>query len=207
MYEAPAIEADPARIRAMFDTNVFGLFDMVSAFTPLLLASTINSATPPVIINTSSVLTQFSFPFSAAYNASKAAVTSYIHTLRIEPGPLGIKVVTLCMGQVSTKLVSPDSISFDPQSIYTVALEGTKERSRNHVRNSMKPEVFAQQVVQAILGKHSGYGKGEFLWKGTNAWLVWFLNLLGWRYMLDNAAKKMIGLDKKEIRKSIFDKA
>lgn len=207
VYEAPAIEADPARIRGMFDTNVFGLFDMVSAFTPLLLASTTKSATPPVIINTSSVLARMPFAFSAAYNASKAAVASYSDTLRIELGPLGIKVVTLFMGEVSTNLMSPDNISFDPESIYTAALEGTKERSRNHAKNSMKPEVFAKQVVQAILAKSSGYGKGEFLWKGTNAWAIWFLNLVGWRYMLDNIVKKTIGFEKKEIRKSILDKA
>lgn len=124
VYEAPAIEADPARIRGMFDTNVFGLFDMVSAFTPLLLASASNSSTPPVIINTSSVLARLPFAFSAAYNASKAAVASYSDTLRVELSPLGIKVVTLFMGEVSTNLISPDSISFGPESIYTAALEG-----------------------------------------------------------------------------------
>ncbi|KAJ6100362.1 hypothetical protein N7467_001897 [Penicillium canescens] len=204
MYEAPAIEADPARIREMFDTNVFGLFDMVSAFTPLLLASTTKSVTLPVIINTSSVLARLPFAFSAAYNASKAAVASYSDTLRIELGPLGIKVVTLFMGEVSTNLMSPDRISFDPESIYTVALEGTKERSRNHAKNSMKPEVFAKQVVQAILAKR---GKGEFLWKGTNAWAIRILNLLGWRYMLDNVVRKMVGLEKNEVRKSILDQA
>jgi hypothetical protein len=55
------------------------------------------------------------------------------------------------MGEVSTNLISPDSISFGPESIYTAALEGIREWSRNHARNSMKPEVFAKQVVQAIL--------------------------------------------------------
>ncbi|CAP95465.1 hypothetical protein E8E15_009562 [Penicillium rubens] len=207
MYEAPAIEADPARIRGMFDTNVFGLFDMVSAFTPLLLASASNSSTPPVIINTSSVLARLPFAFSAAYNASKAAVASYSDTLRVELSPLGIKVVTLFMGEVSTNLISPDSISFGPESIYTAALEGIREWSRNHARNSMKPEVFAKQVVQAILAKSPRYGKGQVLWKGTNAWVIWLLNLVGWRYMLENVSKKMVGLEKKEVRKSILDKA
>jgi 1-acylglycerone phosphate reductase len=207
VYEAPAIEADPVRIRGMFNTNVFGLFDMVSAFTPLLLNSTISSATPPVIINTSSILARLPFAFSAAYNASKAAVASYSDTLRIELGPLGIKVVTLFMGEVSTNLMSPDNISFDPESIYSVALEGTKERSRNHARDSMRPEVFAKQFVQAILAQQSEYGKGDILWKGSNAWVIWLLNLVGWRYILDNVAKKMIGLENKEVRKSILDKA
>ncbi|KAJ5103200.1 hypothetical protein N7532_003729 [Penicillium argentinense] len=198
MYEAPAIEADPARIRAVFDTNVFGLFNMVSAFTPLLFASSTQSDMMPVIINTSSVLARLPFAFSAAYNASKAAVASYSDTLRIELDPLGIKVVTLFMGEVSTNLMSPDNICFDPEGIYTVALEGTRERSQNHAKKSMKPELFAKQVVQAILAKHSEYGKGEFLWKGTNAWAIWFLNLVGWRYMLDNVVKKMVGLEKKK---------
>ncbi|KAI9044682.1 NADPH-dependent 1-acyldihydroxyacetone phosphate reductase [Aspergillus affinis] len=147
----------------MLDTNVFDLFNMVSAFTPLLLASTTKPAMLQVIINTSSVLVRLQFAFSAAYNASKAAVTSYSDTLWIELGPLGIKIVTLFMGEVSTNLMSPENISFDPVSIYTVALEGAKERSRNHAKNSMKPEVFAKKVVQAILDKHYRYGKGPML--------------------------------------------
>lgn len=28
--------------------------------------------------------------------------------------------------------------------------------------------------------------------KGTNSWVVWFLNLVGWRYMLDKVVKEMI---------------
>jgi hypothetical protein len=40
------------------------------------------------------------------------AVASYSDTLRVELSPLGIKVVTLFMGEVSTNLISPDSISF-----------------------------------------------------------------------------------------------
>lgn len=207
MYEAPAIEADPARVRSMFDANVFGLFDMVSAFTPLLLASTINSTrNPPLIINTSSVLARLPFVFSAAYNASKAAVASYSDTLRIELSPLGIKVITIFMGEVATNLMSPDNIAFRPGSLYIDALEGTKERSRNHAKASMKAETFARQVVQQILVKNPGCGQGEYIWKGTNAWLVWFLNAVGWRKIFDPTVKKMVGLDKAEVWKSISDK-
>ena len=207
MYEAPAIEADPACTRSMFDTNVFGLFDMVSAFTPLLLASVSNTRTPPLIINTASVLARLPYPFSAGYNASKAAVASYSDTLRIELEPLGIKVVTLYMGQVKSNLNSPDNISFRPGSIYSDVLDGVKERSRNHNKDSMTADTFARQVVQQVLVKSPGPGEGEYLWKGTNAWLVWFLNAVGWRKILDPTAKKVVGLDNKEVRKSIFAKS
>lgn len=206
MYEAPAIEADPTRTRAMFDANVFGLFDMVSTFTPLLLASASNTQTPPVIINTSSVLSRLPFAFSAAYNASKAAVATYSDTLRIELDPLGIKVVTVFMGEVATNLMSSDNISFGPESIYIDAEERTKERSRSHFKNSQKPDAFAKQIVEEVLVKTPRYGKGEHLWKGSNAVLIWFLNAIGWRKVFDSTVKKMVGLDQEKIRKSIFDK-
>lgn len=147
MYKAPVIEADTTHIYSIFDTNMFSLFNMVTAFTPLLLSSKVAGGTPPMIINTASVLARVPFVFSSAYNASKAAVASYSDTLRNELEPLGIKVVTIFMGEVSTKLMSPDSISFVPGSLYSDALEGARERSRNHAKNSMSPETFARQVV------------------------------------------------------------
>jgi 1-acylglycerone phosphate reductase len=205
VYEAPAIEANPASIRKMFDANVFGVFEMVTAFVPLLLASVSDSQTPPTIINTSSVLSRLPYPFAAGYNASKAAIASYSDTLRIELAPLGIKVVTLFMGEVSTGLMLPDNISFGNESLYIDAEGGVHERSRHHVQNSMKPEEFARQVVNDVMSKPA-VGKGEFLWRGTNASLIWFLNAVGWRKVFDGTVMSGVGLDKKEIKKAIFDK-
>ncbi|KAL2782604.1 hypothetical protein BJX66DRAFT_320310 [Aspergillus keveii] len=210
MYEAPAIEADSTRVRGMFETNVFGLFEMVSAFAPLLLASSASTSTtrnPPVIINTSSILSRLPFPFSAAYNASKAAVATYSDTLRIELEPLGIKVVTLFMGTVATHLMSPDNISFRADGFYFDALEEAKRRSRDIAKISMNAEEFAKQVVQQVLVKSPGRAQGEYLWKGTNAWPIWFLNTVGWRKIFDPIVKKPVGLDKEELRNAIFRKA
>ncbi|KAJ5600160.1 Glucose/ribitol dehydrogenase [Penicillium hetheringtonii] len=188
MYEAPAIEADPARTRAMFDANVFGLFDMVSTFTPLLLASASNTQKPPVIINTSSILSRIP------------------DTLRIELNPLGIKVVTVFMGEVATNLMLSENISFGSKSIYIDAEERTKERSQEHSKNSLQPEVFAKQIVEELVVKNPRYGQGEYLWKGSKATLIWFLNAVGWRKIFDSTVKKMVGLDQEKIQKSIFDK-
>ncbi|KAH7026912.1 hypothetical protein B0J12DRAFT_609849 [Macrophomina phaseolina] len=205
MHEAPAIEQDPARVRQMFDANVFGLFDMVTAFVPLLLAAVPDSKTPPTIINTSSVLSRLPYPFSAAYNATKAAVTSYSDTLRLELAPLGIKVVTLFMGEVTTRLMSPNNVSFGPDSLYADVEAAVKERGRVHAKNSMKPEEFARQIVDAVVSKPA-IGKNEYLWKGTNAMLVWFLNAIGWRKIFDGTALSSAGLDKKEARKAIYER-
>ncbi|CAG8902702.1 unnamed protein product [Penicillium egyptiacum] len=205
MYEAPAIEADRENVRRMFNANVFGLFDMVTAFVPLLLASVPDSQAPPTIINTSSILSRLPFPFAAGYNASKAAVASYSDTIRVELAPLGIKVVTLFMGEVSTGLMSADNISFGHDSLYSDVEGSVQERSKHHGQTSMRAEEFARQVVHEVISKPAA-GKGEFLWKGTNASLVWFLNAVGWRTVFDGTMMSGVGLDKKEIKKSIFDK-
>ncbi|KAJ4993376.1 NADPH-dependent 1-acyldihydroxyacetone phosphate reductase 4 [Stagonosporopsis vannaccii] len=206
MYEAPAIEADPVRVRNMFNANVFGVFDMVSAFTPLLLAAKSDASQPPTIINTASVLAVVPYPFSSAYNATKAAVAAYSDTLRLELAPLGVKVVTLYMGVVSTGLSSPDGISFDPTSIYISAEAGVKKRSRDHQATGMRASQFAREVANEILVKKPGSGKGEYVWKGTNALLVWFLHLIGWRKIFDSSSEAEIEFTK-ETKRLIAERA
>jgi len=208
VYEIPAIEADSTRVRKMFDTNVFGVFDMINAFIPLLLASATDengSRPPPTIINTASILGRLPFAFSAAYNATKAAVISYSDTLRLEVAPLGIKVVTVFMGEVSTGLMSADNISFGQESLYSDVEANVRERSRQHALKSISPEEFARRVVGAVL-KEPAIGKGEFVWKGTNASLVWLLDAIGWRKIFDGTVKSPVGLDQEGIRKAIYDK-
>lgn len=198
MYEAPAIEADPARVRSLFDTNVFGLMEVVTAFTPLLLASVSPNYTP-TIINVASVLARLPSPFSSAYNATKAAVVAYSDTLRLEVLPLGLKVVTLHMGEVSTPLMATDNINFGAESIYRDAEEGVKQRTTTHLDKTMPPQEFARQVVSEIVS-----GKQSFLWKGTNAFLVWLLNAVGPRTVFDSTLVKAAGLDNKKTRASIY---
>ncbi|KAH7112090.1 hypothetical protein B0J11DRAFT_542641 [Dendryphion nanum] len=195
MYEIPAIEADPTRVRAMFDANVFGVFDMTSAFAPLLLAAVKDKSNPPTIINTASVLARVPYPFSAAYNASKAAVASYTDTLRLELAPLGIKVVTLFMGVVSTNIATFDSVQFGPDSLYVDAEAGVKNRSREHQVSGMKPDQFARGVVNALIGQNSRPSRNEYIWKGAQASTIWLLNAIGWRKIFDPTIEKEIGFN------------
>ncbi|KAH8893911.1 NAD(P)-binding protein [Thozetella sp. PMI_491] len=205
MYEAPAIEADPDQVRNMFNTNVFGVFDMTQAFMPLLLAAVSGSTAPPTVINTASVVARLPYLFTAQYNGSKAAVSAYSDTLRIELSPLGVKVVTLFMGIVATKITSPDKAHFPPESLYIDAESGLQERSRLHLRDGMKPAEFARRVVQEVTAKKPALGQGEYIWQGTNAYVVWLLNAIGWRKIFDSTVEGAIGLTK-EVKQSIFKK-
>ncbi|KAJ4169131.1 hypothetical protein NW754_011065 [Fusarium falciforme] len=198
LYEAPAVEADPSRVRQLFATNVFGLMEMVTAFTPLLLASVAPNYTP-TIVNVASILARLPNLFSSAYNASKAAVVSYSDTLRLEVQPLGLRVVTLYMGEVSTPLMATENINFGPDSIYRDVEDSVKARTTTHLEKTMPPAEFARQVVGALIN-----GKDSFLWKGTNAFVVWLLNAVGPRTVFDGIMKKSGGLDKAEVRESVF---
>lgn len=203
VYESPAVEADPNQVREMFNTNVFGVFDMVQAFVPLLLASVSRSKTPPTIINTASVVARLPYLFAAQYNASKAAVSSYSDTLRIELAPLGIKVVTLFMGVVATRITSPENLQFASNSIYSHVESGVRERSRLHLQDGMKPDEFARLVVQESTIKKPALAEGEYIWKGKNAYIVWLLNAIGWRKIFDTVVETGVGLNK-EVKRAIF---
>ncbi|KAH7124672.1 hypothetical protein EDB81DRAFT_811427 [Dactylonectria macrodidyma] len=158
MYEAPAIEADPDEARNMFNTNVFGVFNMIPAFTPLLLASVSGSTALPTIINLASVVARLRYLFTAQYNSSKAAISSYSDTLRIGLSPLGIKVMTLFMGIVATKIIPPNKAPFAPESLYIDAESGLQEISCLHLRDRMKAEEFARLVVQEVTTKKPALG-------------------------------------------------
>jgi 1-acylglycerone phosphate reductase len=207
VYDSPAIEADPQIVQTMFSTNVFGLFNMVTSFTPLLLSSIPNSTStshpPPIIINISSIVSRVPVPLTAHYNATKAAVSSYSDTLRLELAPLGIKVVTVIMGIVSTNIVTPNP-QFAPSSFYTSLLPGLKKRTENHLKNGQAPEEFAKQIVADVL-RTPVLGKGEFLWRGGSAFVVWLLYTFGYKKIFDSSLEGALGLTR-EAKREIFER-
>ncbi|KAK1640592.1 putative short-chain dehydrogenases/reductase [Colletotrichum phormii] len=202
LYEAPAVEADSHRTRQMFDANVFGLFDMVTAFTPLLLAAVSTSSSQPTIVNVASVLARLPGPFTSGYNATKAAVAAYSDTLRLEVAPLGLRVLTVYMGEVATSIIQANNIAFDRDSLYVDAEDKLRERSATHEKTTMKPDEFARQVVPLVLKN----GGSPYVWKGTNAWLVWFLNAFGPRTVFDGTMNGTSGLGDAVIKKKIFER-
>lgn len=186
----------------MFDTNVFGLFDVVQAFSPLLIAAVPDSKPAPTIVNVASVLARLPMPFASAYNATKAAVAAYSDTLRLELEPLGVKVSTLFMGEVSTPLMLADNIRFGEHSLYIDVEHKAKERSTKHAKDSETPTIFAKQVVDQVLSTK----EPSYIWKGTNAFVVRLLNAIGPRKVFDSTMKKAAGLDNSTLTKKIYNR-
>jgi len=85
--------------RALFETNVLGLVATTIAAIPVLRANR-----PSVICNVSSSSILASVPFYSAYRATKAAVSAFGDTLRVELVPSGVRVVEILPGPVDTDM-------------------------------------------------------------------------------------------------------
>ena len=96
-YLAAVEEGDDADIRAMFETNVFGLAALTRAVLPLMRAEKSGA-----IVNVSSVGGFIGNPGSAYYAATKFAVEGLSEALSKEVGPLGIKVLIVEPGPFRT---------------------------------------------------------------------------------------------------------
>ncbi|MDY7579461.1 oxidoreductase [Herbaspirillum sp. RTI4] len=96
-YLSSVEEGEEAEIRAQFDANVFGLFDMTRAVLPGMRARHKGH-----ILNITSVAGKVGFPGSGYYAASKHAVEGFSDALSAEVAPLGIHVTCIEPGPFRT---------------------------------------------------------------------------------------------------------
>jgi NAD(P)-dependent dehydrogenase (short-subunit alcohol dehydrogenase family) len=85
--------------RGVMETNVLGVVGVTQAAIPALRANR-----PSVICNVSSSSILASVPFYAAYRASKAAVSAFGDSLRVELAPSGVRVVEILPGPIDTDM-------------------------------------------------------------------------------------------------------
>ena len=96
-YLAAIEEGDDAEVRAMFDTNFFGLAAMTRAVLPIMRAQKSGA-----VVNVSSIGGFIGFPGSGYYAATKFAVEGLSEALSKEVAPLGIKVIIVEPGPFRT---------------------------------------------------------------------------------------------------------
>ena len=96
-YLAAIEEGEDAEVRAMFETNVFGLIALTRAVLPGMRARRRGH-----IVNISSVGGLMAFPGSGYYNATKFAVEGLSEALEKETAHLGIRVTLVEPGPFRT---------------------------------------------------------------------------------------------------------
>jgi 3-oxoacyl-[acyl-carrier protein] reductase len=115
--EIGALDVD--RMRAMFDTNVFGLVDLTNRVVPLLKAQQSGD-----IVNVASTSGMKGAATATAYAASKWAVRGISQCWQAELRPHGIRVTCVCPSEVQTNFGGRTGRN-NPNKLYAVDIAAT----------------------------------------------------------------------------------
>jgi NAD(P)-dependent dehydrogenase (short-subunit alcohol dehydrogenase family) len=147
-YVAAIEEGEDEAVRAMFETNVFGLIDMTKAVLPIM-----REQRGGVIVNVSSIGGLTSFAATGYYHATKYAVEGLSESLAIEVKPLGIGVVIVEPGPFRTLWAGP-SLKQSGTHIEAYAATAGERRKQIAARSGTQvgdPVRGAQAIIEAAL--------------------------------------------------------
>ncbi|KAH2706517.1 hypothetical protein KXV24_002059 [Aspergillus fumigatus] len=186
-YTVPLLDADLEHAKRVYETNVWGVVRMIQGFADLLVArrGRIN------VDNRAGV-----------YSSSKAAVMQISETLRLELAPLGVGVVCLMVGTVSTSFHENEPrVVLPAGSLYAAIRDVIAQWATGQSGpKGCSVEEFAESIVDDVLGA-SGSGSGGLVWKGPNSAAVRILSRWCPVWLLDRMMSNGQGLD--ELAKSV----
>lgn len=172
--ESAPMELSEGIIERQFNTNVFGVVRVTNAFLPLLRETVMHrksttaptvAVPPPSIINISSVVGRTTVPMLGPYCSSKYAVESITDAYRAEISPMGINIVAIEPGSISTEFTNTtkantahtDTLILDSQleegakEYYAAAnVEFTKSTAATSKANQ-PASVVADALLEAVL--------------------------------------------------------
>ena len=147
-YLAAIEEGEDEAVRAMFETNVFGLVDMTKAVLPLM-----REQRSGLIVNISSIGGITSFAATGYYHGTKYAVEGISESLATEVKPLGIDVLIVEPGPFRTNWAGP-SIKQSGTQISAYAETAGQRRKQTEARSGSQagdPVRGAQAIIDAAL--------------------------------------------------------
>jgi NADP-dependent 3-hydroxy acid dehydrogenase YdfG len=142
-------EVEIDKVRAMFETNVFGLARMCQLVMPSM-----RDAGSGRIINIGSMGGRFTFPMGGYYHATKYAVEALSDALRMEVKPFGVEVVVIEPGVTRSGFVgtasSSDGLVGSPDSPYE-EMRASVHKANNEAYSNAMLSASAESVAQVVL--------------------------------------------------------
>jgi NADP-dependent 3-hydroxy acid dehydrogenase YdfG len=151
----PIEESDLERVRAMFDTNVFGLARLTQLVLPAMRRSRSGR-----IVNVGSMGGRLTFPVGGYYHATKYAVEAISDALRVEVKPFGIEVILVEPGLIRTNFESRMNEGLEAGTArqgsvtaYSDLLAASEKNTTGSYANDFMatgPETVATVIVKAV---------------------------------------------------------
>jgi uncharacterized protein len=125
---------DMGKLRALFDTNYFGVVECMQAVIPIMRQQGGGD-----IINISSVSGHISVPYMSGYGATKHAVNALGKAARMELKRYNINVLTVCPGYIATDFAKN-------------MMQGSNaQRVGGSVKYGVGPDVVAKDTLDGLL--------------------------------------------------------
>jgi NADP-dependent 3-hydroxy acid dehydrogenase YdfG len=144
----PLVELETSELRLQFETNVIGLAALTRAVVPHMIKKRSGK-----IVNISSISGVLNTPFAGAYCSTKAAVTAFSDTLRMELAPFNIQVITVQPGGIKSNL--SDNADKDLERFrktpYGPIQDFIVKRAHASQQNATPAEVFAKKLVDKLV--------------------------------------------------------
>ncbi len=134
-YRAEIGDLDIDRMKALFDTNVFGLVDITNRVVPQMKARGEGD-----IINIASTSGMKGAASATPYGASKWAVRGITQCWQAELRPHGIRVVCVCPSEVQTTFGGKVGRN-NPNKLYAADIAETVMATLDMPRRALWPEV------------------------------------------------------------------
>ncbi len=188
------------QIRQQYETNVFGLLNMIKIFLPHFRESGGGR-----VINISSVSADIGYPFVAAYGSSKAAVAMLSEVLNVELHELNIQVKAVHPGMFETEIFEPNKLQLsdempvaykplrdrfiglqkslpagDPEDCARVVYRAANDNRPNRVHYFAGRDATMLRTLKRLLGSESAFSmiKSVFI-QGPSWWMKWIVPKVG----------------------------
>lgn len=159
----PIEETPTDAIRDHFQTNFFGVIEVIQAVLPHMHLQDKGS-----IINITSIAGYMGLPFRGYYSASKSALITMTEALRLELKLTPIKVFSIAPGDIATNIGSGRyTVQPEKKSVYFETYQNSLSLMNAHVDQGEHPKLIANKVLQLleINNPKVHYNIGSFLQK------------------------------------------
>ena len=184
----PLVELETSELRRQFETNVIGLAALTRAVVPHMIKKRTGK-----IVNMSSVSGVLPTPFAGAYCSTKAALTAFSDSLRMELKPFGIQVITVQPGGIKSNLAENADKKLErfKKTPYGPIQDFIVRRAHASQEKATSAEDFAKKLVDKLMKEKTP----NFIRLGKDSTLLPFIAKFP-RSFVDALLSKKFGLNK-----------
>lgn len=165
------VEISEADFIKIFDVNVFGAYRVNKTFLPLVLKNK-----GKIIVTTSELAPDKVIPFNSIYSISKKALDAYAEGLRMELGLLGVPVITLRPGAVSTDMLSSSDNAVDSMISDTVLYSNNTKKFKKIVASQQGKAIPATKIADIVLNILKKKRVRKYVYTKNASWKLKLLN-------------------------------